>query len=92
MRNRGETPRQRFSQQGSPLFYKGFGGRRLAPLAGAPACKFCRRPAGVCAVFIGENGALGICALDGADQHDVTGGLLVHALLSRDGRNATVPS
>jgi hypothetical protein len=33
---------------------------------------------GVRAVFVAENRALCIGALDGADQHDVTGTLLIH--------------
>ena len=88
-RNRRGAPRQRFSQQRGALPDERFGGRCLALLAGAPACKFGRRAAGVRAVFIGENSALAVCALDGADQHNITGDLLVHALLSRDGTNAT---
>ena len=64
----------------------------MALFTGAPARQFGGSAAGVRAVFVREDGALTVGALDGADQYNITGDLLVHALLSRDGTPVPEPS
>ena len=86
------APRQRFSEQLGALPDERLGGGRLTLFTSAPARQFGSSAAGVRAVFVREDSALAVGALDGADQYNITGDLLVHALLSRDGRPVPEPS
>ena len=68
-------------EQLGALLDEPLGRRFLAALAGAPAREFRGRAGGVLPVGLGDQRAVAVRAFDGADQHDIAGGVFVHGCI-----------